>query len=110
MYIVVLAVFTGHMIEGCTTTHGMYFDPPLATGAAGLATQSFSIHHPGEDGHFPDEAYSHTAWLADDDTEVSILMAPLWYVHGIPLNWQRLRLLICTGGKHSPIYTVPMSS
>ena len=52
-------------------------------------------------------------WLADNNTEVLILMAPLWYVqtHGIPLNWQRLRLLICTaaGGERTPISTVPMS-
>ena len=54
---------------------------------------------------------SHTVWLADDNTEVSILMPPLWYVltHGIPLNWQRLRLLIRTGGERTPIFTVPMS-
>ena len=85
-------------------------DPNLATGAAGLATQSVTIHHPGEDGHFPEETYSHMVWLADDYVEVSILMV-LWYVqtHGIPLNWQRLRLLIRTGGERTTILTVPMS-
>jgi hypothetical protein len=81
------------------------------TGSTGLATQPISIHHSGEDEHYSAEAYSHTVWLADDDIEVSILMAPLWYVqtHGIPLNWQRLRLLICTSGERTPIFTVPMS-
>ena len=69
--------------------HGhIYFDPSLATGAAGLATQSISIHHPGEDENYSEEAYSHTVWLTDDNIEVSILMAPLWYVqtHSIPLK------------------------
>ena len=112
VYIVVLTVSVPpHMTHGYTTIHGQYFDADLATGAAGLATQSISIRRPGEDGHFPEEAHSHTAWLADDNTEVSILMAPLWYVqtHGIPLNWQRPRLLICTGGERTTILTVPMS-
>ena len=38
-------------------------------------------------------------------------MAPLWYVqtHRIPLNWQRLRLLIRTDGERTTILTVPMS-
>ena len=111
VYIVVLTMFEEDMTLGYTTLHGQYFDPSLATGAASLATQSISIHHHGEDGHFPEETYSHTVWLADDNVEVSILMAPLWYVqtHGIALNWQRLRLLICTGGERTPISTVPMS-
>ena len=61
---------------GGTTLHGQYFDPSLATGAAGLATQSISVNHPGEDEHYPEEAYSHTVWLADDNVEVSILMCP----------------------------------
>ena len=99
---------------GYTTLHGQYFDPSLATGAAGLATQSTSIHHSGEDEHYSEEAYSegaysHTVWLAHDNIEVSILIAPLW-VRPIPLNWQRLRLLICTGGERAPILTVPMSA
>jgi len=40
-----------------------------------------------------------------------ILVAPVWYVqtHGIPLNWKRLRRLICTGGQHTPIFTDPTS-
>ena len=86
VYIVVLTVFEEDVMLGYTTVHGQYFDPDLATGAAGLATQSISIHQPGEDGHFPEEAYSQTIWLADDTTEDSILMAPLWYVqtHGTP--------------------------
>ena len=49
------------MMQGRTTIHGQYFDASLATGAAGLATESVSIHHPGENSPFPDEAYSHTA-------------------------------------------------
>ena len=111
VYIVVLTIFEEDMTLGHTTSHGQYFDPNLATGAAGLATQSSSIHHSGEDGHYSEGAYSHTVWLADDNIEVSILMAPLWYVqtHGIPLNWQRLRLLIRTGGDRTTILTVPMS-
>ena len=38
-------------------------------------------------------------------------MASLWYVqtHGIPLNWQRHRLLIRAGGERTTILTVPMS-
>ena len=54
---------------------------------------------------------AHAVWLADDNIEVSILMAPLWYVqtHAIPLNWQRLRLLIRTGGERTTILTVPTS-
>jgi len=62
-------------------------------------------------GHFPEESYLHTVWLADDDTEATILIAPLWYVqiHRAPLNLQRLRLLICTGGECTPVFTVPMS-
>ena len=66
----------------------MYFDPDLATDAAGLATQSAFVHHPGEGGYFPYEAYLHTVWLADDNNEVSILVAPLWQVqiHGTPLS------------------------
>ena len=93
VYIVVLTMFEEDMTLGYMTVHGQYFDPSLATGAAGLATQSFSIHHPGEDGH--SRPASHTVWLADGNIEVSILMAPLWYVqtHGIPLNWQPQRLV-----------------
>ena len=53
VYIVVLTMFEENVTLGCTTVHGQYFDPSLATGAAGLAMQSVSIHHPGEDGHFP---------------------------------------------------------
>ena len=49
VYIVVLTMFEEAMTLGHTTLHGQYFDPSLATGAAGLATQSTSIHHPGED-------------------------------------------------------------
>ena len=66
---------------------------------------------PGEDEHYSEGAYLHTVWLADDNIEVSILMVPLWCVqtHDIPLNWQRLRLLICTGGERTAILTVPMS-
>jgi len=111
VYIVVLTMSEEDMTLGHTILHGQYFDPSLATGAAGLATQSISIHHPGEDEHYPEGAYSHTVWLADDNVEVSILMAPLWYVqtHGTPLNWQRLRLLIRTGGERTPIFAVPMS-
>ena len=56
VYIVVLTEFEEDMMQGHTTVHRQYFDPDLATGAAGLATQSISIHHPGEDGHFPEEA------------------------------------------------------
>ena len=110
VYIVVFTVFEEDVIMGYTTVHGQYFNPDLATGAAGLATQSTSIHHLGEEDHYSEEAYSHTAWLANDNPEVSILMAPLWYVqtHGIPLNWQRLRLLILTCGECTTILTVPM--
>ena len=71
-----------HVIQGHMTIHGaaglaeyvlIKLDfTTITTGAAPiswiLATQSVSIHHPGEDGHFPDEAYSHTVWLADDNT------------------------------------------
>ena len=104
-------MFEEDVTLGYTTVHGQYLDPNLATGAAGLATQSVSIHHPGEDEHYSEEAYSHTVWLADDNIEVSILMAPLWYVqtHGISLNWQRQRLLISAGGERTTILTVPMS-
>ena len=111
VYIVVLTIFEEDMTLGHTTLHGQYFDPSLATGAAGLATQSNSIHHSGEDEQYPEEAYSHTVWLADDNIEVSILMAPLWYVqtHGIPLNWQRQRLRIRAGGERTTILTVPRS-
>ena len=35
VYIVVLAVFEEGVILGYTTVHGQYFDPSLATGAAG---------------------------------------------------------------------------
>ena len=86
VYIVVLAMFEAELTLDFTTAHGKYFDPSLATRAAGLATQSTSIHQPGEDEQYTEEAYSHTVWLADDKIEVSILVAPLWYVqtHGIP--------------------------
>ena len=88
VYIVVITMFEENLTLGYTTVNGQCFDPNLATGAAGRATQSISIHHPGEDGHFPEETHSHTVWLADDNIEVSILIAPLWYVqtHGI-FNW-----------------------
>ena len=36
--IVVLAMFEEDTTLGYTTLHGQYFDPSLATGAAGLAT------------------------------------------------------------------------
>ena len=95
---------------GYTTLHGQYFDPSLAKRAAGLAFRSISIHHPGEDEQYSEEAYSHTVWLADDIIEVSILIAPLWYVqtHGTPLNWQRLRLLIRTTRTRQPRKDAPL--
>ena len=52
VYIVVLAVFKEDVMQGHTTVHGHNFDPDLATGTAGQATQSTSIHHPNEDGHY----------------------------------------------------------
>ena len=112
VYIVVLTVFEEDTTLGYTTVHGQYLDP--AIGAAGLATQSISIHHHGEDGHFPEGAYSHGLARRPQHrlgVVVLILMAPLWYVqtHGTPLNWQRLHLLICTNDKHTPTLTVPMS-
>ena len=63
VYIAVLTTFEENLIQGHTTVHGQYFDPKLATGAAGLATQSTSIHHPAEDEHYSEEAYPHTVWL-----------------------------------------------
>ena len=63
VYIVVLTMFEEDVALGYTNVHGQYFDPSLATGAAGLATQSVSIHHPDENGHFPEEAYSHTGFF-----------------------------------------------
>ena len=59
VYIVVLTMFEEVMTLGYMTVHGQYFDPSLATGAAGLATQSTSIHQPSEDEHYSEEAISH---------------------------------------------------